>query len=199
MANQNAPFGLLPINEHGQPGASQVHLYNVPSTLATAVFIGDPVIPNGSADAYGVPSLALATAGSTNYLVGAVVAVVNGPAVGANATVPITRDSTTYRAASVNGYVLVADDPNQLFAIQEDSVGGAIAVTDIWANFSLVSGTGNTTSGLSGWMLDSSVHNTTTLQMRLLGLLRAPDNAVGTYARWVCRINQHSLWNTTGL
>lgn len=199
MANINAPFGLRPINMNGTPYTGQLTLYNVPSSLGTAVFIGDPVIPTGDGDAYGVAGVTLATAGTSNFLIGSVVSVVNGPAAGANATVPITQNSTIYRPASTNGYVLVADDPNVLFAIQEDSVGINLAATDIGRNISLVSGAGSTVTGASGWMLDSSVTNTTSLQMRLMRLLRVPGNAIGTYAQWICRINQHSLWNTTGI
>lgn len=199
MANANTAFGLKPIRDNGTPFSGQLTMYYVPSSLGTAVFIGDPVIPTGDGDAYGVAGVTLATAGTSNFLIGAVVAIVNGPAAGGNATIPVTRDLPVYHAASTAGYVLVADDPNQLFVMQEDSVGGAIAATAISSNFSLVSGTGSTTTGLSGWMIDSSVSNTTSLQLRLMRLLRGPDNAIGTYAKWVVRINQHSLWNTTGI
>ena len=199
MANANTPFGLRPINDNGTPFSGQLTMYYVPSSLGTAVFIGDPVIPNGDGDAYGVAGVTLATAGTTNYLIGSVVAIVNGPAVGGNATIPVTRDLPVYHAASTAGYVLVADDPNQLFVMQEDSIGGAIAATALSSNFSMVSGVGSTTTGQSGWMIDSSVSNTTSLQLRLMRLLRGPDNAIGTYAKWVVRINQHSLWNTTGI
>lgn len=199
MANANIPFGLRPINNNGTPFSGQLTMYNVPSSVGTAVFIGDPVIPNGTGDAFGVAGVTLATAAGANFLIGAVVAIVNGPAAGGSATVPITRDLPVYHAASTNGYVLVADDPNTLFEIQEDSIGNNLAATDLSSNFSLVSGVGSTVTGLSGWMLDSSTSATTTLQLRLMRLLRSPDNAIGQYGKWVVRINQHSLWNTTGI
>lgn len=199
MANVNAAYGLRPIKNNGTPYDGNLTLYNIPSSVATNIFIGDPMIPNGDGDAFGVASVILATAGTSNFLIGPVVAIVNGPAAGGNATVPITRDLPVYHQASTNGYVLIADDPNTLFTIEEDSVGGALAATDISRNFSLVSGSGSTTTGFSGWMLDSSVGNTTSLQLRLMRLLRFPGNAIGTNAQWVVRINQHSLWNTTGI
>ena len=199
MSNANTPFGLKPINMNGTPWNGQATLYYIGTGESTAVFVGDPVIPGGSGDGYGVADVVLATAGTSNYLIGAVVAVVNGPAAGANAAIGITQNSTVYHPASTAGYVLVADDPNQLFVMQEDSVGGAIAATALSSNFSMVSGVGSTTTGLSGWMIDSSVSNTTSLQLRLMRLLREPDNAIGNYAKWVVRINQHSLWNTTGI
>lgn len=199
MANPNAPYGLRPVNNNGTPFSGQVTMYYVPSSVATSVFIGDPVIPNGDGDGFGVAGVTLATAGGANMLIGAVVAVVNGPASGGSATIPVTRDLPVYHTASTNGYVLVADDPNQLFAIQENSSGGAIASAGISANYSLASGVGSTVTGLSGWQLASNLVNTTTLALRLMRLARLPGNAYGTNAQWIVRINQHSLWNTTGI
>lgn len=203
MANSNTPFGLKPINQNAGLFTGQLSMYYVPTSVATSVFVGDPLSPGGSGDAYGVADIQLGaaggtTAGTTAFYLGPMVAVVNGPAAGGNATIPLTRDLPVYHTASTAGYVLVADDPNTLFTVQEDGVGGAIAATGISSNFSMIAGTGSTNTGLSGWLLDSSTTATTTLQMRLMRLTRAPDNAIGTSAKWTVRINQHALWNTVG-
>lgn len=199
MANVNSPFGLRPINNNGTPFSGQLTMYNVPATDANNMFIGDPVIVAGSADAYGVATVALATAGTSNYLIGPIVSIVNGPALGGTAAAPVTRDLPVYRQASINTYVLVADDPNTLFAVQDNNV--AFAAVDISLNVNLTAGGGGSTvTGISSWSLTTTGKATTnTLQMRLMRSLRAPNIVPFTAAAlYVCRINLHSLWNQTG-
>lgn len=202
MANAAVSFGIRPINDNGTPWSGQGRLCYVPSSQATAIFLGDPLVPLGGADAFGVPAVGLATAGATNTILGGMIGVTNGPAAGGSATIPITRDSPVYHVAATAGYIFVCDDPNQVYAVQEDSVGGAIAASvGGFSNGNLVSGVGSTATGFSGWQLQSSsVSNTAnaTYQLRLLGLLRGPDNALGTNADWAVRINLPALWAAAG-
>ena len=197
MANANTAFGLAPINQNGDPWSGQGRMYAVPTGQAANIFKGDPVVPLGGTDAFGVPLVGIASAGGSATVLGAMMSICNGPQ---GSGVVITQDLPTYRVASVANYILVADDPNQLYAIQEDSVGGAMAAASVgYANADLVAGSGSTTTGLSGWQLDSSTLQTTsTLQLRIIGLLRAPDNAVGVNAKWVVRINLPALWAASG-
>ena len=63
-------------------------------------------------------------------------------------------------------------------------------------------GTGSTVTGLSGWMLQSSTvaSGNATYQVKVLGLTRGPDNAIGNYARWNIFINLPALQpGTAGL
>jgi hypothetical protein len=112
---------------------------------------------------------------------------------------------TVQRAASTQSYVLVADDPDLLFEVQEDSVGGNLVMGAGGRNADLVSGTGNAATGYSGWMLDSSTINTTnTLQMRIMRPVERPDNDLATSptatnAKWLVSINLHSVRNLTGV
>lgn len=193
MANRNAPFGLSPLGYlNGSPWNGQAQMYCIPSSDSTNAYaIGDPVVLAGSADANGIPTITLATAGYGNAITGVIVGagglVYGGP--GANPTnlnttvVPVTK--------AQNYYVLVADDPNILFLAQEDSVGNNLAATDVGSNIDLVSGSNS--GFLSGWMIDSSTANTgATRQLQLVRLHQVKDNAIGQYARWVVRINNHS-------
>lgn len=198
MANVNSPFGLRPINNNGTPFSGQLTMYNIPASDSNNYFIGDPVLPAGSADAYGVATVTIAIAASGNTL-GPIVAIVNGPAAGGSATAPVTRDLPVYRQASVNTYVLVADDPNTLFAVQDNNA--AFAAADISLNVNLnAGGGGSTVTGISSWCITTTGKATTnTLQMRLMRSLRAPNIVPFTAAAlYVCRINLHSLWSTTG-
>lgn len=199
MANANATFGLRPIQNNGQPWTGQGRMVAFPTSQSGNIFLGDPLVPLGGTDAFGVPYVGIATAGAAATVLGGFIGICNGPA-GSGFTV--TRDLPVYRQASIANYGFVCDDPNQLYAIQEDSNGGAIAASVAgFSNGNLVAGTGSTVTGFSGWQLQSSsVSNSAnaTYQLRLLGLLRGPDNSIGNYADWVVRINLPALWAASG-
>ena len=183
MPNSNFAFGLRPVRRaHGGVPNFAVRRYFIPAADTNAMFVGDPVVLAGSADpqtgAY--PTVALATAGATNRITGVIV--------GFDPTESI--QSVGYRLASTAAYALVIDDPGQLYEIQEDSVGGALAVTDIGLNADLVAGTGSAFTKLSGWQLDTSTKATgATLQVRIVGLVDRPDNEIGANAKVLVRLN----------
>lgn len=199
MANANTPRGLVPYRyTSGAPYNGASNIYYVPSTYATALYNGQPLVATGASDANGIPVLQTATAGGGAYTIGPMVGIVNG----GDPIVAVTRDLPIYHPASTSQYILVADDPNLLFWIQEDSVGGAIAMATAGTkNADLVAGSGSTATGWSGWQLDSStIQTTNTLQLRLVQGLQEPDNVMGSsYAKWLVKINLHSLNNTTGV
>lgn len=192
MANSNKPFGLAPVGYlNGAPWTGGGNVYYIPSTDNNAFAVGDPVMLAGSCDANGIQAITLATAGTGNSVLGVMVsgagALGYASSYGVPQDAPIVIPATKTRAY----YVLVADDPNTIFRVQEDSVGGAISATNVALNHNLVSGTNN--GYVSGWMLDSSGAATTaTLQMKIIRLAQLQNNAVGTYAQWDCIINNHA-------
>lgn len=197
MANSNAPMGLRPVrHRNGAPYNGAATRYFVPASDGTALYLGDPVVVAGSADADGVMTVTRATAGGGAYMLGPVVAV--DPVEGAGAG---GRDSTTYRAASTARYVWVADDPDLVFECQEDAIGGALAVADVGLNADFIHGTGSTVTGISAGQLDTSTKATTnTLQLRILGFSQRIDNEVGNAnAKVLVAINLHSQRNLTGV
>lgn len=199
MANANGAFGLRPINDNGTPWSGQGRMVSFAANDANNIFLGDPVYPTGVVDSFGVPIVTIATAGATHPVLGGFIGVCNGPA---GSGVTLTRDLPVYRQASILNYGFVCDDPNQLYTIQEDSVGGAIAASvGAFSNGNLVAGAGSTVTGFSGWLLDSSTvaANADTAQLKLLGLLRGPDNAIGNYAKWVVRLNLSALWQAAAV
>lgn len=198
MANPNTPYGLRPVRKtSGQLWTGAANVYNIPSSYGSNLFVGDPVIPTGTSDANGIPNVTLATAAGGNYLIGCMVGIVQA----GEPIVSVTRDLPIYHQASTQGYILVADDPELMFEVQEDGLGGAMGVNASSSNVDLIAGSGSTVTGQSGWLLDSSTVNTTaTLQMRLLWPIRASDNdATLTYTKWLTRINLHALTHTTGI
>ena len=190
MANANRPTGLSPVKHiTGAPFNDQGNIYSIAAAYATALAVGDPVGLSGTADANGVPGIIL---GTTGTIVGVIMGLGTAEGLIAN---PSNLDQII-KPASQPGvwYAIVADATDIIFEVQEDSVGGALAATNVGQNASLVAGANN--GFLSGWMLDSSTAAVTnTLQVQLLGLARRSDNAFGNYAKWLVRINNHQYAN----
>jgi len=187
MANADTPFGFKPAqHRNGAPYNGAARRYSVPASDGTAIYIGDPVKLAGTAQTIdGQVYADVAQAATTNVVVGVVVGVVAD-----------TRDSLTYRAASTQRVLLVADDPALLFEIQEVSGGTALAANDIGLNAAFVVGSGSAVTGLSGVELNNSGENTTnTLDVQIMGLVSRPDNAVGEHAKWLVRLNNHQHSN----
>jgi hypothetical protein len=182
MANTNTPYGFKPVREAG----SGVHngglnMYFHPASDATALYIGDPVIKNSSADAAGIAGCIRATASA------AITGIVQG-------FVPDgVVDIAGFGAASTAFYVLVDDDPDTMFEVQEDSVGGALAVTDIGLNADFINAAGSAYTKRSGAMLDTSTKATTaTLPLKIVGLVPMPGNDIGNNAKVLVKINNHT-------
>lgn len=193
MANADRPSGLSPVGYlNGAPWTGGGRVYCILDTEDTNVYaIGDPVVLAGDADTNGVASVTLATAGSTNLVTGAVVGM-GGSKYGSGYFDPANLSLTVIPATkSRNYYILVADDPNIVFEIQEVSGGTALTSAAVGNNASLVAGTNN--GYVSGWELDNSTEATTAaLQLKLLGLAQRSGNAFGEHAKWLVLLNNHS-------
>lgn len=194
MANANRPTGLSPVKSiTGAPWNGQANLYSIAAAYATALAIGDPVVSSGTADAAGIPGIAIAA--DTGAIRGVIVGLGKKPLIAnpdnLNSTIRPANDPDEW-------YALVVDDPNVIFEVQ-DSGGTALAATDTGLNTNLVSGANN--GFVSGWTVDGADKATTsTLQVKLLGLSQRIDNAFGQYGKWLVKINNHELAaGTTGV
>lgn len=197
MANANRPSGFTPVGYlNGAPWTGKARLYSIAANYGTALYIGDPVISSGTADANGVPGIAIAN--TTGAVRGVIVGLSKYEGMVGN---PSNLD-ITYRPASDPAvwYAMVADDPNIIFEVQEESNGTQLAATEIGLNTISKSGAGN--GYVSGWMIPSATgatpNTTATLQLRLLGLARKPNNAFGAYAKHLVQFNVHELAHGTG-
>lgn len=194
MANTNAPSGLSPVQYlSGSPWNGQARRYYIPSNDTNAYAIGDPVKTlSGGGDANGVSGVVLATAGAGNAIRGVIVSA-GGTKYGGMSADPGNLDTTVIPATKTKAYyVMVADDPNILFAAQENSLVSTLAAEDVGENIDLVAGTNS--GYLSGWMLNSSSVTTgATLQCKLMQLIQSADNAIGQYGKWLVKINNHEL------
>ena len=193
MANINAPSGLAPIsylNAAMYSGGGRV--YCIPDTDDTNAYaIGDPVVLAGGADANGVATITLATAGAGNAITGVIVSGAGALNYGSDYGVPQDAPIVIPATKTRNYYVLVADDPNLIFEIQEIGTGTFLTAAEVGGNADLVAGANN--GYLSGWQLNNvGEGGGATLQVKLLGLAQRQGNAFGQYAKWWVLINNHS-------
>lgn len=83
-------------------------------------------------------------------------------------------------AGNTDAFVLVADDPQQLFMVEADGVGATTVQADIGQNvpaIAFVSTLGNQSSGLSGMQIDSSAAAATAaFGLRLIAIVQDGEN-----------------------
>lgn len=198
MANADTPFGLKPI-KNAPFNEIPKNYYYIPSSYATALFIGDPVIKTGTSNTVAVtsagrlfnpgslPEINKATAGDTNKITGVIIGFLANP----------SDLSKNYNPASTERIAIVADSPLQEFEIQEESAGTPLAATSVGLNANVVfAESGSTATGLSGVELDTSTPaSDATFQLKILRLVDAPENAIGQHAKWRVKINNHTEAN----
>lgn len=199
MANADTPFGLKPVRHLlGLPVNMAVVPCYVPSSYATDLFIGDPVIKvaagsNTAAEsAPGVgdmaigtmPSIEKAAAGDTNRISGVIVGFAADP------------DNLTlkYGPASTERIAFVNMDPFTVYEIQAD---GAIPAASVGLNAVLIyTHSGDTVSGMSGVELDTTSDVPAADASNQLLILRAvnrvDNDTTLTHAKVEVLINQHT-------
>lgn len=199
MANTSRINGIKPVKHlNGSPYNGQANLYFVPSSDATAIYVGDPVKLGGTSSTTGVPSVTLAAAG--NAVLGSVVGIVNtklDPVTGKLTSGSISLDTPVFRAASTDCFVLVSDAPDIVY--EAEASNGTPAVTDIGLNINHAVGTPSATTGNSGAYLDFGTEaSTATLTYKLIGFVQRPDNEVGASAKMLVTVNNHQYKGSTG-
>jgi hypothetical protein len=183
MANVNAPKGFVPVRHlDGSPWNGMSEAFLIPSSDATAVFVGDIVKAAGSSgaagtvvnglDVEGMATVALATAGTTGQdIVGIVVGFAPD----------LTNLALKHRAASTNRVAYVVTDPTVVYEVQEDADTTPIAAASISLNVPYTTTAGSTVTGMSQMEIDSSaVATTATLPFKLIGLTKKVGNAFNT-------------------
>ena len=175
MANVDGKSGFTPINS--PQGSVERNEYDITDDYAADLFIGDLVVRKAAG------TVEIATVGAGNYVLGAIVGLVDETGVPQN----------YYPASSTAGWkAIVTDSPDQLYVAQEDGDTDDLALADRGQNLSPVAAAGSTSTGFSGWELDSDTHGTgATLQLKLISKIDKPDNALGDWCRWALKINYH--------
>ena len=191
MANVVEKFGLRPYRKlDGTPLVGAQNRYTIASNHTTAIFQGDLVIPltAGNIDRHTANNSA------------AVIGVFNG----CFYTDPTTQKPTfsnSYPGAIVASDItaFVVDDPDAVFLMDADA---AFTRADLYQNYSVTTGSGNTTTGISEVQLDVSVSGTNaSFVIQAIDISQDPDNSDTTTANAnvLVRINKHFYRNGTGV
>ena len=183
MANVDAAFGFVPLR-HMSGFAPRANKYTITSGLAENIFTGDLCIL--TADGVITPH----SATETNNI-------------GVFAGVSYTASDGSYVYAqyfptgttATNIIAYVYDDPYIVYKVMSD---GSPAQTNIGNCADVVADAGSTTTGQSGFQLNSSM-GTGTATCKIIGLYDSPENAFGANAVVEVLINEHILKDTAGI
>jgi hypothetical protein len=175
--------GLQPWNK-----VIRARKYRITAAYATSLFKGDPVARHTDG------SIIIATAAATNVQLGAIIA-----------TFDVNYNPTNFylgSAGSLGGFALVADHQDQEYVIAEDADTSQLAIANEGENGILVAtNTGDTQTGLAGWMLDSNTVTTgATLTYQVVCLAPIVGNEVYhatrcPYPKWIVRNNLYQFAN----
>lgn len=193
MANTNAPFGLRPVSMlDGSCFHGAIRKFYVPSTDATAIGIGDPVVLAGAADTDGVhATVTRMTTPGSDVMVGVMIGIE-----------PLPTDLTlNYRKASTGMYIFCTVGQDVLYEIQEVSGGTALTAAAVGLNANVTMGTVDTVTGNGKTVLNNATEATTnSLDVQIIGLAPKIGNALGDSAIWHVRLNRCQYVNaTTGI
>ena len=191
MANVVEKFGLRPYRKlDGTPLVGAQNRYTIASNHSTAIFQGDLVIPltAGNIDRH--------TANNSTAVIG----VFNGCFyTDPTTSKPTFRNSYPGSIVASNITAFVVDDPDAVFLMDADA---AFTRADLYQNYSVTTGSGNTTTGISEVQLDVSVSGTNaSFVIQAIDISQDPDNSDTTTANAnvLVRINKHFYRNGTGV
>jgi len=208
MANTSRIYGLRPVKHaSGAPYNGQANIYAVLASDGTALFVGDPVVLDGNADARGIASVTKAA--QAGPVLGVVVGIINpklDPVQGTMTFGAIALDTPQYRAASTLQYILVEDAPDVIYEAEACTGSNAsytYLLADIGLNVSHSLVTGSITTGVGATALDMSTKATTaTLPFKIVGAVQRVDNetisGTSTAVKLLVKINAATLGNGTG-
>lgn len=191
MANVDRPNGLAPVRHlSGSPWNGQFENFSTLTTDSTAIFVGDLVVPAGSADTNG----RLAVSRSTNTSAAAI-----GVVVGFAPDPTDLNRPSQYRLASTARTVYVCVDPTVIYEVQADGTT-ANAATAVGLNAPVVLGAGSTTTGISGMELGiDSATTVSTQPLKIIGAVQGPENDYSqtTFVRYHVMLNASTVANNT--
>lgn len=198
MPNKISPRGFVPSRyASGATWNGATNVYFIPSTDASMFSVGDAVKAAAGGDAMGVPAVAKALGTDTvrGVIVGVLPVAPNEPSL--QATV-LDLTNTNIPAVKLKGYyVMVCDDPDVLFEIEDDGLA-ALTATACNKNASFTVANPVAPSMVSQSVLATGTIGTVaTLNLRLFGLVQRPDNLYGVNANWLVKFNLHELNGAT--
>ena len=196
MANVNAPFGFSPIIYGGSAASNQqVRTYYIPSTDSSAYYIGDVVKTAAGSDANGIPLVVKAASGNTPR--GVILGVIPANAGASIQGTPLALEQTFIPASkSHDYYVLVNDDPQQVYVLQGDNTSFVTTSMNLNASYTVAA---PSTGSLSATVLTAPA-TTSSLPVKILGQEQIANSTIGSYMRFIVKFNTHELLgNTAGV
>jgi len=202
MATTLAPYGFKPVNRLGNAGYngafSKIKIF---ANETTPIFNGDVTQLIASSTGRGHLHRCNTTVTTTTVTSSGTF---NGVFIGCEYTDPTSQKwlQRQYYPGAINAadvYGFVVDDPFAVFRCQADDTLGALT---FGCNGSMIqTALGSTFSGNSGLAFDaSSVANTTTLPLRIVGFANDGRSSVGdAYTEVFVRINNHFHTSLTGI
>lgn len=187
LATTDARFGFVPWES-----VRKAQLYSVVTANSTAFFVGD-LVRIGDAlltphKGY-LPQVTQYTSGVAGSGIGAVIGCFD------HHMKPLFYiPSSTTGNSTIAGYVMVSDDPDQLYLVQEDGASGSLTVAAVGLNVDAVAThAGATGTGLSGMEIASSTLATTN-SLAVKVVAPHPEDTVGSggtsrYGRWIVKLN----------
>ena len=180
MPNINSPFGLRPIR-HYAGGLVRTNAYQLAPALAENIGRGDLVKSTGT-------NKRVSKCAAADRAVGVVSGFEFTDIDGTPRWTPNWVSGTVTKTGSIIT-VHVYDDPNILYEVQ---ASGDFTVADIGDAADIVVGAPSTVSGQSSSALDVATF-AAGVQLKIIDVIDAPDNEVGTYARLAVLISLHEL------
>lgn len=205
MATSLKPYGLKPAYRlgNGAPSVLGFTLMKMYAGETYAIFNGDPVKLIASSTGRGhIQTLNTTLTATTVTSSGTPIGVFGG----CQYTDPTSKKLLqrhfypgAITSPADDAYAFVYDDPDLVYRVIADE---AVPATALGCNAALIqTAVGSTATGNSGLTLDgSSIANTATLPLRIVGFVNDPLSSVGdTYTECYVRLNTHFHRQTTGV
>jgi hypothetical protein len=197
-----APSGLVPINSvDGKPYAGATRQLPIASTYNTAIFNGDIValIDGGTIALSGVTDDS--TTSAANYTYGVFVGVQYVNAQGQT----VQAQYYPGNAAATSAVAYIVDDPMAAFKVAvvfSNSVVTTVNQSIVGVNMAIDQGTGNTTTGNSGFGVLSPTDNrgnAATLPVRVVSVVPETATNATAFTEVVVKLNNPQILRAVGL
>lgn len=177
-------YGFVPVRTlgNGAPTPNNFREYSIASGYATSLYTGDPVTITTDG------SVIIGSVGTN--MIGVFAGVEYTNSAGEIVFSRYWPASTT--ATNITAYVY--DDPWTIFKVESDQDTTALTASQVGENADFVSGSGDTTTGISGYQLDSSTQGTgSDVGFKILGSAEADGSftSAGTTMDVYVLINEH--------
>lgn len=190
MANVDNPHGFVPVGTtDGSDYAAKMMEVAFLATDATACFLNDMLTLTGETTADGLRQV-VTRASAGDALIGSLVSLEPDFSDESFLSAGNLRLASTAR----NAKVMFGSDV--IYSAQSSTT---LVAADAGQNADIVTGTGDTITGISGSEIGAAIGAGATGQVRLMSVDRQVNNEIGADANWLCFINEYQFDHGTGV